>query len=210
METAKNTIQKAKIKDSKLEVIYEEHFSEENYSNTIEKRCAQIVHNDLRTVFDKLKVHLINVCEMPEATMIHAGNIYDSNFEDINNYIITGYSHGGSDESAGVTITGQKLLKSGQVLNINTPFIKFMDEEAYQFAGVLFTDIQACDYEVEQYLFNSKFGIKQLDFDFDAPEESFMADGVTLEVKPKKSRNRKKKEIAEELVDTAFDEYFKK
>lgn len=204
-EQAKNIIQKAKIKDTKLEVVYEELFADENYSNTIEKKCAQIVHADLRACFDKLKVHLINVCEMPEASQIHSGNIYESDFNDINNYVITGYSHGGSDESAGVTITGQKLLKSGQVLNINTPFIKFEDEESYVFAGVLYTDIQACDYEVEQYLFHDKWGIKQLDFDFDAPEEAFLGE---VEEKPKKKRKSKKKELVLEAAEVQLEEAF--
>lgn len=203
-EQAKNIIQKAKIKDTKLEVVYEELFADENYSNTIEKKCAQIVHADLRACFDKLKVHLIIVCEMPEASQIHSGNIYESDFNDINNYVITGYSHGGSDESAGVTITGQKLLKSGQVLNINTPFIKFEDEESYEFAGVLYTDIQACDYEVEQYLFNDKWGIKQLDFDFDAPEEAFLGE---VDEKPKK-RKSKKKELVIESAEVELEEAF--
>lgn len=204
-EQPKYIIQKAKIKNSNLIVVYDESFTDEGYSNTIEKQCPQIVHADLRDRFDKLKVHLINVCEMPEASKINSSNIYDSDFKDFANYIITGYSHGGNDESAGVAITGQKLLKSGQVLNLNTPFIKFEDEETYEFAGVLYTDIQGCDYEVEEYLFNDKWGVKQLDFDFDAPEEAFMNEG---EEKPKKKRNSKKKKLAIEAAEVELEEAF--
>ena len=53
MEKAKNTIVKAKIKDSQLEVVYDEIFQEENYSNTITKKCSQIVHADMRNAFDE-------------------------------------------------------------------------------------------------------------------------------------------------------------
>lgn len=206
-EQAKNIIQKAKIKDTKLEVVYEELFADENYSNTIEKKCAQIVHADLRQVFDKLKAHLVVVCEMPEADKINFNNIYDDYWAGtLDNYMIKGYSHGGSDESAGVTITGQKLLKSGQILNINTPFIKFEDEESYEFAGVLYTDIQACDYEVEQYLFHDKWGIKQLDFEFDAPEEAFLGEVVE---KPKKRKSKKKELVLESVeVEVELEEAF--
>lgn len=203
METAKNTIQKAKIKDSKLEVVYEEHFSEENYSNTIEKRCAQIVHPDLRKAFDRLKAHVVCICEQPEADLVKAQGIFDYGPEILNNYVVTGYTHGGSDESAGVTIIAQKLLKSGKVLNLITPFTQFEDADTYEFAGELYAEIASCDHEVEQYVFHDKWGIKQLDFDFDAPEEAFIN---AAEEKPKK-KGRKKKEIAAEIVDAVFDTY---
>ncbi len=203
METAKNTIQKAKIKDSKLEVVYEEHFSEENYSNTIEKKCAQIVHADLKNAFDRLKAHVVCICEQPEADQVRAQGIFDFDEEIINNYVVTGYTHGGSDESAGVTIIAQKLLKSGKVLNLIAPFTQFEDDETYEFAGELYADIASCDHEVEQYVFHDKWGIKQLDFDFDAPEEAFLN---AAEEKPKK-KGRKKKELAAEIVAAAFEPY---
>ena len=200
METAKNTLQKVKIKDGKLEVTYEEYFREENYSNTIDKKCAQMIHADFRIALDKLKPHLACICEMPEAEHVKSVGIYDVHDEKLNSYIITGYTHGGSDESAGVTIIGQKLLKSGKVLNLITPFIQFMDDDAYDFAGELAADIEACDYEAEQYLFAEKWGVKQLSLDFDVP------DGVDLTIeasdKPKK-RGRKKKA---EIINKSFDE----
>lgn len=197
MESAKNTIQKAKVKDSKLEVIYDEYFSEENYSNTIDKKCDQIIHKDLQASLDRLKPHLACICEMPERSRIT--NIYDLNPEDFSNYVVTGYSHGGSDESAGVTIIGQKLLKSGKVLNLVTPFIQFEDTDAYEYAGELYADIEACDSEVEEYLFNEKWGVKQLSLDFDEPEN---VSGITD--KPKK-RGRKKKGEGTQVFQTFLE-----
>ena len=195
METARNTIQKAKVKDSKLEVIYEEYFSEENYSNTIDKKCAQIIHADLQVSLDRLKPHLACICEMPEGSTIKS--IYDCDLDDFSNYVVTGYSHGGSHESAGITIIGQKLLKSGKVLNLVTPFIKFEDTDAYHYAGELCSDIEACDYEVKEYLFNEKWGVKQLSLDFDEPESS--STGTISIEKPKK--RSKKKNIHVELLE---------
>lgn len=201
METATNKIEKAKIKDSQLTAIYEERFSSENYANTIEKKCSQIVHTDLLTAFEKLKVHLVCVCEMPEAEKIRNMGVYDYPIGDLGNYVVTGYSHGGSDESAGVTIIGQKLLKSGKVLNLISPFIQFEDTDTYNFAGELYVDIEACDYEVEQYLFHEKFGIKQMSLDFDVPQEASLDGAEPQQEKPKR-RGRKKKEI----LAKAFDE----
>lgn len=201
MELAKNEIQKAKIKDGQLTVTYEESFTEENYSNTIDKKCAQTVHADLRDAFDKLKLHLVSICEMPEIELIKKHGIYDLNIdENLANYVVTGYSKGGNGESAGVVIIGQKLLNSGKVLNITTPFIQFEDEEAYEFSGDLYAHIEACDYEVEEYVFNEKWGVKQLDFDFDSPEEAFLED--SKEKKAEKPKRKRKKKL--ELVP-AFD-----
>lgn len=208
-ETAKNIIGKAKIKDSQLTVTYEEVFTSENYSNTIEKKCSQVIHKDMRDAFDKLALHLVCACEMPEAVKIREAGIYDFPVGELNNYVVTGYSHGGSDESAGVTIIGQKLLKSGKVLNLVSPFIQYEDDEAYEYAGELSVDVQGCDYEVKEYLFNEKYGIKQMSLDFDVPDDVEVSivtpDG---EAKPLRKRGRKKKEeIAHELVDAMMEDY---
>ena len=200
MEKAKNTIVKAKIKDSQLEVVYDEIFQEENYSNTITKKCSQIVHADMRNAFDELRKHVVVVCEMPEVTDIKSKGFYNLKETDLNNYVVTGYSHGGSDDSAGVTIIAQKLLGTGKVLNLITPFIQFEDTETYEYAGDLAADIHACDCEVTEYLFNEKFGIKQLDFDFDTPNEVEITVTSTAEEKPKR-KSRKKKELV------SFDNY---
>lgn len=193
METAIYKINNAKIKDSQLIAGFDEIFKTENYTNTIDgKKCSQIIHPDMKRAFDKLKVHLVCICEMPEAASINDQNVYDYDIDQLSNYVVNSYTHGGSNESAGVTITGQKLLKSGQVLNINTPFIKFEDEEAYKFSGALYSDIEACDYEVDQYLFHEKFGIKQMELDFDAPEDANL-DGTTPDQDKPKRRGRKKK-----------------
>lgn len=202
MEKAKNIIQKVKIKDGQLEAIYEEHFSSENYSNTITKKCSQIIHADFRDAVDMLKTHMVIVCEMPEAEVIKDVGIYDYSADELANYIVTGYSHGGSDESAGVVIVGQKLLKSGKVLNLITPFIQFEDSDAYMFAGELEVEISACDHEAIEYLFNEKYGIKQMSLDFDTPAEADIATTAEEAPKPKK-RGRKKKEV----ILSSFDAY---
>lgn len=172
MENVRIEILKAAVKSDRLEVTYRESFSEENYSNEVSKKCSQIVHADLKAALEKLKPHLVMICEQPEAEEIQEAGIYDFNVEALDNYVVRGYSIGGTDESAGVTIIGQKLLKTGMVLNINAPFTKYENEEAYDYAGALAADIEACNYEVKEYLFNEKWGIKQQEFEFDIPEEA--------------------------------------
>lgn len=198
-ENVKNEILKASVKNDRLEVTFKENFTEANYSNEVSKKCSQIVHTDLKAALERLKIHLVVVCEQKEAELVNFESIHEFNLEQFDNYIVTGYSIGGSDENAGVTIIGQKLLKSGSVLNLVSPFVKFQDMEAYDFAGELDADIQACNWEVEEYLFGEKWGLKQQEFDFDAPEgaeiEMTISDGSGK--KGKKISMKKLKEMAD-------------
>lgn len=203
-------IEKVKIKNDQLTVDYRETFMDANYHNDITKTCQQFVHGDLKYALDLLKPHVAAICEMPEAKNI---NVEDPSEHDLNdalkNYIITGYSKGGSEESAGVTIIAQKILSTGKILNLTVPFMQFVDEtgDGYQYGEALESVIGRCDYEVDAYLFEEKWGIKQESFDFDAPAESDITG--TDEVPKKKGRGRKKKAdlnaVAEEIK--AFDEF---
>lgn len=197
MENARNEILKASVKNDRLEVTFKENFTEANYSNEVSKKCSQIVHADLRAALDKLKLHQVVICEQPEAELINFESIHEFNFEQLENYIVTGYSIGGSDESAGVTIIGQKLLKSGSVLNMISPFIKFEDTDAYLFAGELSADIDACNWEVTEYLFGEKWGIKQQEFDFDTPESAQDVEVTISGDSGKKGRKVSLKKLAE-------------
>lgn len=66
MEQVKNEIKKAVVKKDRLNVVYNERFSESNYTNVINKSCDQIIHSDLREAFSRLKLHLVVLCEQPK------------------------------------------------------------------------------------------------------------------------------------------------
>lgn len=172
METSTNEIVKAAIKNDRCNVTFKEDSTTKNCGGKGTKEGDQIVHADLRKALNRLIFHLIVFCEQPEASQITIETIHDLELDKFNNYVVTGYSIGGSDENAGVTIIGQKLLRTGSVLNLISPFIKFEDLEAYSLAGELYNDVAGCNYEVEEYLFNGKWGIKQQEIDFDTPEEA--------------------------------------
>jgi hypothetical protein len=182
MENVTNQIVKAAVKNDRCEVTFEENFTESNYSNNVTKKCSQIVHADLKKALDRLKIHMVIVCEQKEAEELLSELHRDDSdeamkyFEEFDterlaNYLVTGFSIGGSDENQGVTLIGQKLLASGQVLNLISPFVKYEDNDGYEFAAELSSDIEAACYEVEQYLFGEKWGIKQAQIDFDSPGE---------------------------------------
>lgn len=206
MENPKNVIEKASLRADRCEVTYKEKYTEANYTNEVSKKCDQIIHSDLKAAFAALVPFLVTVTEQPEAKLFNRSNIDSVPTEDIqkeiDKYVVTGYSHGGSDESAGVTIIGQKILKSGQVLNLIAPFTKFSSDDSvdgYSYGSELDLAIQRCDWEVSEYLFSEKYGVKQeqLDFESDAP--------VDANIEPKKKgRGRNKKMNIEEAK--VFDE----
>lgn len=204
-------IQKVKMKSDQLTVDYSEKFVDANFKNEITKASQQFAHPDLKYALNLLKSHVVEICEMPEAKLImNIAQPTENELDEIlKSYIITGYSKGGTDESAGVTIIAQKLLKSGQVLNLTVPFTKYEDEsgDGYTYGSDLKAAIERCDYEVDAYLFEEKWGIKQESFDFDTPEES----DITGEATPEKTkkRGRRKKEQLDAVAEEAkaFDEF---
>lgn len=207
-EQAIYKIEKVKLKSNQLTVDYTESYPEANYHNNVTKASQQFVHADLKYALSLFKAHVAAICEMPEAKKVNVSEPSDEDLNEIlKSYIITGYSKGGMDESAGVSIQAQKLLNSGQVLNLSVPFTKFEDEsgDGYPYGGELAEVVSRCDYEVDAYLFDDKWGIKQESFDFDTPEES----DITGEEKPKSKRGRKKKEQPEAVSEEikAFDEF---
>lgn len=189
MEQVKIEIKKSAIKKDRLNVVYNERFPEANYTNVVNKNCDQIVHSDLKDAFSRLKLHLVVLCEQPEAKLVTKLSFSSPGFtETINNYVISGYSNDSVDGIAGITIMGAKLLQSGKVVDLKI-FVPFEDEE-YPFSEELRIDAAACDAEVEYYIFEEKWGVKQerLDFECDEPAES-----TVIEEEKSKGRGRKKK-----------------
>lgn len=197
MEPVKNEIKKAVIKKDRLNVVYNERFSEANYTNVINKSCDQIIHSDLKETFSRLKLHLVILCEQPEAANINKGSFTSPGYaETLNNYIITGYANDSVDGVSGITIMGAKLLQSGKVVDLKI-FVPLLDEQ-YPYYEELSIDAAACDAEVDAYLFEEKWGVRQerLDFESDEPEEAV----IIAEEKPK-GRGRKKKIEAPAALD---------
>ena len=105
MEQAKNEIKKAVVKKDRLNVVYNERFSEANYTNVINKSCDQIIHSDLREAFIRLRLHLVVLCEQPEASNINKDSFSSPGYaETLENYIITGYANDSVDGVSGITI----------------------------------------------------------------------------------------------------------
>lgn len=122
---------------------------------TIKKRA----HPDLVEAFKSLTPHLYFLTEMEDDARWRAKNP-QAELKDVfdltpvlGEFKVTSFSIGGYDEHEGVTITGQKKLKSGKILNLNTPFTKWIDENSpYGFSDDLFRDVQVVIGEIKLYL----------------------------------------------------------
>lgn len=198
MQVTKNEISKVTLKNDRASVQFKETAGDE--INSVTKDCGAVVHKDLVAAMNRMKIHLVVLTEQPEAILVNHSSITDFDLSQLDNYVITGYVIGGTDEHTGVTIIGQKLLKSGKVLNLISPFTKYEDE--YEFSEELGQDVEMATYEVKEYLFNDKYGIKQQEMDFDAPQDASIelsnaAEGVgtTMTIS---SRKRKKKQVVTE------------
>ncbi len=158
-------IKKAKIKDDLfLEVEYSENLSDNSRKET-KLTCTVPVHDDLKNAVAKLHKHMVLLCEEVEiSSRVKDLDQWDN--EKLSKFTTRGFSIGGQDEHEGCTISGLKELTTGKVVNLNTPFTKWTDED-YQFASDLSSDINDCKYEVEQYLFHDKRAPeKQLSIEF--------------------------------------------
>ena len=218
------TLFKTKIMDFKkikfnrsgmtLEVLYFETMTlnDTTVTNEINKKCNMIVHEDFIKALEGLKVHFALLCDLREV------NNFPGDFGDeiekfdhetfLEKIKITGISLGGEDESAGVVIVGQKELPGGGVLNIVTPFTRFDSDYSYCLALELAVDNLGG--EAEQYLFEQKWGIKQLELpfeDFAEMDEPFGTfeniTPVPVEKEKEKRGGRKKKVEENEVLEPA-------
>lgn len=164
-------IKKAKIKDELfLDVEYTEILPGHSKKDT-KLSCTVPVHQDLKDKFSILNKHLAVLCDeldLPGKVKV----LEDWNPEELQGFEVKSFSIGGNDEDEGCTLSGMKDGKYGTV-NLNTPFQKWETSE-YKFIGNLSADIEACIYEVEQYLFEGKRAPeKQLEMAFGEDEENF-------------------------------------
>jgi hypothetical protein len=174
-------IKKAKLSGGLfLEASYEVHNRVEKTSKDITEKDETPVHEDLANSFKALHKHLPILCDYLKANKIKIEKFGEvkADFDWVADFEVTGFTVSGTDEHAGAVLIGNKKLKDNKQVNLVTPFVKFDDSDFYQFGTELAADIEACIYEVKEYLFKGKKAPKQqltIDFDEDVT-------GVTLSV----------------------------
>ncbi|HDZ25259.1 hypothetical protein LCGC14_0501120 [marine sediment metagenome] len=163
-------IKKAKlVKDATMEISYIENIvhneGETNEYSTRNKFTGEfedVVHDDLKEAFAGLVHHFAIICE--QIQLIEGTELKDYT-EILEDYKVTAMSLGGKPGAEGVVITGQRILTSGMVLQLNTPFILFESEGGYKQSEELLAACKKVVTEVREYL-NGKQGDHQLDLEF--------------------------------------------
>lgn len=112
----------------------------------------KLAHPDAIHAFDLLRGHLAIICDQREAFEKTLEDLDDDELT-IDKFKVTGYSIGGTGDNEGVSLTGNKKIRRGQVLNLTAPFTKFMDEnDPYEYGHELSATILHASEEVIKYL----------------------------------------------------------
>lgn len=166
-------IKKAKIK-SRLFLSYEYVVKEKDVENKNSTSSDAPIHEDLQNAFDSLIPHLVHICEEETLNSVSALEVERL----ISKYKVTGITISGSDDTEGVVISGYKTLASEKVVNFNTPFQKFSDDD-YPFSSDLYNSVGILKTEVLEYM-DGKQGTKSQVGTFNFGEDEEESEAFTL------------------------------
>lgn len=167
------TIKKASIKNS-LFLAFEYDQSVNATKNIIKTSSDAPIHDDLRNAYRYLIPHFAFICE--EINESQCEELIENPDKEINEdsaiygYRVSGFSISGSGDTEGVVLSGSKKLKTGMVVNFNTPFIKF--DSDYDFMDDFLSRIENLRSEVYEYLEGKQAPSKQAEMKFDDDDES--------------------------------------
>jgi hypothetical protein len=203
-------IKKAKLTKGRTVIL---EYSE--FSSGVEKRFSgaestNLYDKDLEGAFKKLVPHLVIICDQKG----------DSEITDLENceqptagYKVTGFVCGGMEDTAGVTLVGQKIIDGNKVINLVSPFTMFTDD--YIYAGELATDIEIAKTEIYEYFFNGKSAVKQGDLFEGVGDDAGVTITTNTSTTTKKKKGKKKDiepvvnyEVDKDVISPVFEESF--
>lgn len=143
--------------------------------NDVTLKGKNICHADLKTAFAGLVPFLADLTEQKEADRIDWNNLDDAATVESLRYLeVTGFSVTDDDVNPMVTLIGKRTLRTSKVLNLCAPATALnTDTESYERCEELDTALQVCIYEVEQYITERKWQVKQNELNFDNPDDPF-------------------------------------
>ncbi|MCM1140973.1 MAG: hypothetical protein NC453_20590 [Muribaculum sp.] len=143
--------------------------------NDVTLKGKNICHPDLKSAFAGLVPYLADLTEQKEADRIDWDNLDDAaTVENLRYLEVTGFSVTDDDVNPMVTLIGKRTLRTSKVLNLCAPATTLnQDTESYERCDDLDAALRACLYEVEQYITERKWQVKQAELNFDNPEDPF-------------------------------------
>lgn len=158
-------IRKAKLaKGGTIEATYID-----DEGNEINIKGKNIVHNDLRTRLSALVPYFAALSEQREADDIDWRNLdSEENEKLLYKLEVRGVTVSGDETTPIAVMSGCRTLMTSKVLNLNTPATEFgIDASDWEHADDFRDAIDAFFYEVELYIKEKKWGMKQSEFNFD-------------------------------------------
>jgi hypothetical protein len=153
-------IKAAAIKDSFCNYTYDQEIAP-NTTDTVSRKSGLMVHDDMRAAFLALNPHLAVICEEVDGDEISDIETIEKFDEDthkegslehkISHFSVSAFKVDGTGENEGVTLIGQKRLKTGEFVKLETPKVKWEDNE-YIYVNELRLAIEKCVEEVEAYM----------------------------------------------------------
>jgi hypothetical protein len=143
---------KAKLKNQLLYAEFTEQHDEEASPRAFTMQGTELVHPDLQHRLAHLIPHLCLLTEqLTESPNFWPENEATELPEHFASFSVTGFAMGRGQ--AGVTLTGQRELHGGKVLNLTSPYLAFEDENAtYAYPGQLEVAVLDVIAEVEAAL----------------------------------------------------------
>ena len=143
--------------------------------NIVTLEGANIVHKDLKEALRALIPHFALLCEMRETTdktlkeleeqkELTNGGIY-------NNLMVTGIVLG--DDEVQCQIIGRRILRRGDIINVNSPRLSLVDDDEYGYLSDLSLAVDGLKYEASEYIEERKWGIKEAQLTFDDAGDPF-------------------------------------
>lgn len=158
-------IRKAKLaKGGTIEATYID-----DEGNEINIKGKNIVHNDLHTRLSALVPFFAALTEQREADDIDWRNLdSEENEKLLYKLEVRGVTVSGDETTPIAVLSGCRTLMTSKVLNINSPATEIgFDASDWEHADDFRDAIDAFFYEVELYIKEKKWGIKQSEFNFD-------------------------------------------
>lgn len=171
-----------KAKPTKSGTIEATYIDEDGNEITIKGKNT--VHVDLKTRLAALIPYFADLTEQKEADRYDWDNPdSQENIDLMRRLDVTGVSLGGDDNCPIATLTGRRTLMSSKVLNLNTPPTDLdSDDSGWMRAEDFRFAIDAFFYEVQQYITEKKWAVKQGEFVFENNDDPFANAGITADV----------------------------
>lgn len=147
--------------------------------NIINMKGSDPVHIDMKVVLRKLVPYMADVTEQREMQGYRWDEPYDSLYNDdlVGRMNVTGVTVKGYQDSREMILTGNRVLGINKVMGITTPPVgTSLDGEAYERCEDMRDLVDNFFYEVNLYITEKKFGIRQGDLDFAEGEDPFDGD----------------------------------